>query len=756
MIVAHSGFFVPEDTSCELPEPSDPSSRLSDDIEAAESHIFESDLQFWEDAAEEDGSPERYDDIDVPDMIRAGEFRPPVQTSSPQPVPRDLRVDVPLLPCNDNSDNTLARTRILAPEDLAEAKELVASSDTLSGSDGPTGQLVTFFLEKATSVMRRAEQEKLQSLDATSRVPVPVLDFSVPAPEWDQRLWEPRAMFRWIQRDIDVDWKGPKWPHNRVAEQRMVWAPLAHMKEKTLVSERIAVDDETLRVFLQRSRDEEVLTSSDYVYKHPGLAILRMEDDEEEEDDDLAPLNLSTHTPTDVAQPNSLGRTPSLTEPDLALQGSSPVIATPPTQLLPDLPSLLSGRKTLIDKALETRWPSRKRERGTASTPEVSATEIIDSALIPSTNVLRGFMSEYTDFAPLVDNFVEMNFPKKQKLTHSPFFGRAGTTPATAQQRADEAAKLMPPPPKPIPALAPDVIPPRIPPRIVVFSTVSKPLTQALEKLLPDLELIPRAHDRHRPPGWRPGMRSPNLDEADIVVSPATGILLTTMVQLRQRPVPGCQPGNIAAAPTTTPMTTMSSFCQVVANVSARHERLVVLVSEGNKHSETASPLSQSDARALAEFQGFAAGLRTADVQVVYVAGGVETLAKWVAATICRHAGEAEAVRDLLLPVETLWEVFLRRAGMDVFAAQVVLGRLKMPEDRPAVGGGDGQVFGLPLFVMMSKERRIELFEGVFGGRRMLERVSEVIDEPWGQWAVDELDFALGTQPSLEKFYDAL
>jgi hypothetical protein len=354
-------------------------------------------------------------------------------------------------------------------------------------------------------------------------------------------------------------------------------------------------------------------------------------------------------------------------------------------------------------------------------------------------------MSDYTDFAPLLDNFAEMNFPKKQKLTHSSFFAPPVTTPPFARLKDDEAAKLMPPPPKPVPALAPDITPPEPPPRIVVSSTTSKLITLQLEKLLPGIVLITRDYDKHRPSIWVPGARSPNLDEADIVVSPATGILMTTMIELRQRALPGQTIGNHSI-----------SFCRIVENVAVRHERLVVLVSEGNKHSETANPLCQSDARALAEFHGFAAGLQTCDVQAVYVGGGVETLAKWVAAKICEYANEAVAVRDMLLPVETFWEVFLRRAGMNVYAAQVVLGRLKVPDNRPAVGGGRGQVFGLPLFVMMSPRERIRLFEGLFGGRRVLERVSEAIDECWRQQPVDERLFDQGVAPFSPVFHGAV
>ncbi|KAK4034740.1 hypothetical protein C8A01DRAFT_38786 [Parachaetomium inaequale] len=749
LAMAYPEYFVPDDESCEIPEPSVPSSRFSEDLEAAEGKIFESEFQFWAGVLEKDDSPRRYDDIDVSEMIRAGEFRPPIPPSSSQAVPRNLKIDVPLLPCSVDNEAAAEATRILASDDLAEAKELVASSDTLSGSDGHTGQLVTLFQKSATTVMRHAEQEKLQPLDAAVRVTVPVLDFSIPVPEWGQRLWEAKAMFRWIQKDIDVDWQGSKWPHNRTAEQRMVWTPLAHMKERK-VTERIEVDNEVLESFLKRTRDGEALTSANYVYKEPGLAVLRTGDNEDDEEDYLTPLNSPSKTPSTDFRDTSRGRTvPALSESTLALQRSSPFTADTATPPPADLTTLLSGRKRLIDETLQKSKSNGKRDWVASSGAGISAMDIIDPALIPSTNVLRGFMSEYTDFAPLVDNFLDMNFPKKPKLTHSSFFTPPKTTPsAAAQFKADEAAKLMPPPPKPIPALAPSITPPQTPPRVVISSSTSQLLIQHLKTLLPTIELIPRTYAKHHPPGWSPGMRSPNLDEADLVVSPATGILLTTMIQLRQRALPSqlttTSVGSNANANANANNAT--TFSRIVENVAVRHERLVVLVSEGNKHSETASPLAQADARALAEFQGFAAGLAatTADVQVVYVGGGVETLARWVAAIVCEYAARevgavaaGGGVREMLLPVETFWEVFLRRAGMNVFAAQVVLGRLKVPDGRPAVGGGDGQVFGLPLFVMMSRERRIELFAEVLGGRRVLDRVSDVIDEPWGQRAVD-------------------
>lgn len=730
-------YFVPDGETCYIPEPSDPSSRLSADIEAAESRIFETDDAFWKEASEARISPERYDDIDVSEMIRGGELRPTMPPSTQQPVPRDLRFDIPVLVSDDFDANAQPSNGVLAPEDLAKAKVLVESSDTPSSSDGAGGQLVNFFRERATAVMRSAEQEKLQPLDATARVPVPVMDFSIPIPQWEESLWDAKSMFRWIQENLAADWQGHKWTYNRAAEQRMVWAPLADMKTKKLVAEDIEVNPDLLASFLTESQEDEVLNSADYVYKQPGLAIFHIGDDDDE-DGYLVPLDSPTRSQENISRMGVCGgvSAPFSAEncdkpPDPAL-GITPRVPPPA-----ELAALLSGRRRLIEESIQRTQSTGKRVRGLEEPPGISATDIIDPALIPSTNVLRGFMNEYTDFVPLVDNFVEMNFPKKPKLTHNSFFSPASTE--SCAKADDPATRLMPPPPKRTPALAPEITAPDIPPRIIISSGTSNLLINHLTTLLPGIELIPRDYTKHRHAQYDsfPGLlRNPSQteEEADITISPATGVLLTTMVRLRQKPLPGGQtnpppPAAAAAA-------TITSFCRVTASVAARYERLVVLVSEGNKHSESASPLSQSDARALAEFQGFAAGLGEG-VRVVYVGGGVETLARWVAALVCEHAAEAAAVRHLLLEVETFWEVFLWRAGMNVFAAQVVLGLLKVPEGSAAISPG-GQMYGLPLFVMMPRERRVAFFEEVLGGRKILDRVSETLDEPWGVPAIGD------------------
>ncbi|KAL2121267.1 hypothetical protein VTJ04DRAFT_5294 [Mycothermus thermophilus] len=736
--------FTPSPGTCEIPEPSEPSSRLGEDIGAAEERILAADKEFWAEALEKDHSPKRYDDLDVSEMIRAGDFRMTIELPSPK-ISRDMKVDVPLLPSSDEGTG-LEVVRVLDSADLAKARELIISSENSSGSEGPTGQLVALFKASETTVMRQAEQEKLQPLDATARVQVPILDFSLPVPEWERRLWDEKEMFQWIQKDLDVDWQSSKWPQNRAAEQSMVWKPLTHMNERKLVTEKIEVESAILESFLRRYRDDEILTSGDYVYKEPGPAILRWPEFEDDEEVLILPDSSLNTTSSSIEDTVESPSTPSPVVSSSADQSSSPIPT--PKRRVPqggDLSILLAGRKRLIDETIEKKQQAKGLYGTGPACHDIPATGFIDDALIPSTNVLRGYMSEFTDFIPLVENFVEMNFPKKPKLSHSSYFSHRDSEPSLSKEQLD--AKLMPPPPKPVLARAPEITPPETPPRIIISAAVPAVITQHLKKHLPNTVLITRDYSKHHPPGWQPGSFPPNLDEADLVISPSTGILFTTMVQLRQRALPAQRAATITP-PTATPA--LPPFHRILCNVSLRHEHLLVLVSEGNKHSETTSPLSQSDARALAELQGFAAGLSraaVANVEVVYVGGGQETLARWAAFFICQeqhqqhqhhqHGGVGSdgtpAVGELLLPVETSWEVFLRRAGMNGYAAQVVLGRLKVPEGTKAVGEGQDEVFGLPLFVRMGREMRVEMFEGVLGGRRVLDRVSDVVDQRWAR-----------------------
>lgn len=80
-----------------------------------------------------------------------------------------------------------------------------------------------------------------------------------------------------------------------------------------------------------------------------------------------------------------------------------------------------------------------------------------------------------------------------------------------------------------------------------------------------------------------------------------------------------------------------------------------------------------------------------------------------------------------MLLEETHWELFLRRAGLNAFAAQAVLAQLKAPDGVDAGSPSKAGTFGLTAFVEMGREQRVRRF-GMMCGVRLMERVSAVVD----------------------------
>lgn len=86
------------------------------------------------------------------------------------------------------------------------------------------------------------------------------------------------------------------------------------------------------------------------------------------------------------------------------------------------------------------------------------------------------------------------------------------------------------------------------------------------------------------------------------------------------------------------------------------------------------------------------------------------------------------------------WELFLRRAGLNSFAAQVILAWLKDTVNYPLAPNPAGHVrrlsqtaltFGLQTFLMMPAEQRLESFQAVLGGSRILNKVNATLDQEW-------------------------
>jgi hypothetical protein len=158
-------------------------------------------------------------------------------------------------------------------------------------------------------------------------------------------------------------------------------------------------------------------------------------------------------------------------------------------------------------------------------------------------------------------------------------------------------------------------LPGRLPPCSFIISATlltQRHLIRTLQQVYPEIEMIERDFDAPHSPA----------KEADIILSPSTGLILTTLQKIKQRALPG-QPDH-------------SSIKARILVLSNRYEQLVVYVSEGlsvEREKEglehPLNELDEYDNKALAELKHFSSSME-AVVSIKYVPGGDEALASWI------------------------------------------------------------------------------------------------------------------------------
>lgn len=209
--------------------------------------------------------------------------------------------------------------------------------------------------------------------------------------------------------------------------------------------------------------------------------------------------------------------------------------------------------------------------------------------------------------------------------------------------------------------------------------------------------------------------RHRSIREADLILSPSTALLWTTLQQIRQRPLPG-----------------HGSFSPIqdrVQYVAARYERLFVLVSQDVELDdyvevdidEQSLLLGNNDCEVISQFTKFTRSLED-DVQTMFVYGGRAQLASHIAGIMTQYSSTLEDLR--LSQEESPQEIFLQMAGMNAFAAQIVLSSLEAMNEYERNCGPS-----IAMLVLMTASERISQFEHIMGGRKVLEKVSSVLDQ---------------------------
>ena len=540
----------------------------------------------------------------------------------------------------------------------------------------------------AAKAERQIEQEQLQEADTTCRVPVPVMDFSKPKPQWDNLASDITGENKSFLRKMkDTHLSLPPWRLGAAVERELSWKPFTSSLGQYQIQETIE-DDGSLASFIAQPDPPDL---DNLMWKRPGLRILDEISESEEEE-----LTYSIFPPAKDVRSLIKKRNFELQTDD---DHSNFPVGTGN-----------AGQGTLYSS--EHRQPNKKirkrEELGQAKS------EVHKNTPEPSFSA----MGALDEFLGLRKGRIEEDLEATVKMS-SAIAPRSAIDPLRPHETAE--AK---------PVRIPEPLPEFKVPTVQTFLVAStsflsdRKLVRSVQILYPSATIIERDFALQRfeasyqyltkkAPRTLPGI---TLDEADLIVSPSTGLILTSLLKIKQQALPG--------------QAAHSPVRERIEGIAGRYERLVVVVSRAAMSPEMDSDfvdnLDESDCEALVSLTAFLGNLPAlSESELLFVDGDTSALARWIVSLVVKYSAGSSTQ---LLEEETQWEVFLRQVGMNAFAAQAVLAELKLLAET------EGETWGLRDFVLMSHEEKCRRFEGLLGGRKLLERVGKVLD---AQWLVD-------------------
>lgn len=681
--------FIPSSDTGRIELLSDHTSPTRDELREAERMIFADDAIVSTKKQPEVGS--QNSDPMLLDSESLGDIYSPLkgiaERPSSSPTPRqslqDRKVEVPLSPPTSEQPPPWKRKSVSFREALTDLihdlpppipRPENVSSDDIDAIFEETIRPIGIKAE------RRVEQEQLQEADTTLRVPVPIMDFSLPIAPWKLAAQSSTTTSEETWKTLlsemkDLHFSKHFWPLSGKVERELKWTPFPAALGKVGTQETIS-DDNSIEKYLAQPERVNIDTLT---WKPEGLRIL----------DDLA---VSDEELEEGSFPEERDIDSLIRKRKYEFQADES--SSPP---LDDENEKAKARYRCDSKGQRQRQPID--HAGTMTGP-FSALNALDTYM----SVRKGEVEP-----PILTATKHFSKPSNENPTQPPPKATIPTNPP-----------LLPQNPRSIPT-PPLTIPSTPSPFVISASFLSnRKLTRQITHLYPSANLIERDFNLHLDttpdPSTKPTTQSTISDEADILLSPSTGLIITTLQKIKQRSLPG--------------QAARSAVRDRITRTSPRYERLIILVSEARSLPDSVgNELDTSDCEALIELTAFCSTLQT-DIQITFVAGGDEDVAKWIVPLMVKYHvidPELQLIQD-----ETLWEVFLRRAGMNAFAAQVILAGLKAPtaNEDDLNGNGEG-VCGLTAFVKMGVGERAARFERVLGGREVLGRVSRVLDARW-------------------------
>lgn len=567
---------------------------------------------------------------------------------------KNLRIEEPILTSSvPNLDDDIAPCKVFTglqnemSDDIEDEKEDLLDKDFH----------VTVEAHHSLTNMK-VEQEQFDPIDTMARLEVPFRDFAISPPAWHGHDTSSQTMFSWIHEHLTESFSLPLLPRNVDMESRLKWTPVPHTYERFTAQETVDIPHQSVEGLL-RFNQNPALCSGNFVKLRASLAIW----EEREKEEELEELTSGEDEPS---------------ASDIPMSDCSTAVPARDsfTSLLPT--TFKRSKVAGADKAFNA---------------------------LPMGND-SGATSK------LIDSFMELRAPKRPCRTKE---RHDNATPIlqhipqrenkqTKHQESDdqsskkESRSL---------DLAPDFEIPLQKATYLISLGLGRAIISHIESVWPQDLLIDRDYSQHdEESSAQRGVPDPLSFEADITLTPTVGVVVTTLLKVKQRPLPG-------SAGITQLRERIRQVCQL-------YETLIVLVSEGNPTGECVAQPNSSDMAAYGDFVCFNMALKDG-VRTYFVPGAEGTVAKWLLSFMCQYSPSALALGWTPEAGENTWACFLRRSGMNALAAQVIAASLL--EEFGAEG--------LARFLAMPVQQRLLRYEPLLGGRKTLLKVSQLVDRHW-------------------------
>lgn len=493
----------------------------------------------------------------------------------------------------------------------------------------------------AKQAKMNAENERLSGADTTARVDVPHMDFSLPIAPWDEYskrrdgmnppgIPEIDAQMKFLVRIKREDLKAASsWHGLSALEKELRWAIFTSKVTNISLDEELHGETEVNKM-LAEFKAGSIVTSSSQVWKQEGLRILDededMEDLEREDDEEQRDIVALAGQPISAvkgAVALGYGKRTILQYPTAGHSQSSRDISGS------QLPNRVHVRPESPFKIFDQpgqRSQERLSRRGTLQNSTNNGNELMFGGFSTATALQRFMETRGRPVEPVSakaekgslsnppTDLVSRTLQNRAKNTSSIPSAVADSCVTTQQQADNYSGRGMP-------TLLPDfpAIPENLAPcSFIVSSTLLKQraLMKQIEQLHPGAEMIYRDYN----------LRHSSDKEADIILSPSSGLVFTTMQHVKQKALPG-QPDR-------------SLIRERMDTLQSRYERLVVLVSEGlgrgMEQLGSSRPDDPRDKEILLQLEVFAAELE-GEVLVEHVRGGERALAYFTVVEMAKY-----------------------------------------------------------------------------------------------------------------------